>query len=1370
MSIRARTQAIVVILTGIFSASLLSAADQPVDLSKPTVYEVGYAHLDTQWRWTYPQVIREFLRHTMEDNFPLFDKYPDYIFNFTGARRYELMKEYYPADFERLRQYVKAGRWYPDGSSVDECDNDIPSAESLIRQILYGNEFFRQEFGIAPHDFMLPDSFGFTGALPEILAHCGIKGFSTQKLTWGSAVGIPFKVGVWIGPDGRSVLAALDPGAYNSEVRGDVSRNIEELARILQIGHSSGVYADFRYYGTGDVGGAPKESSVARIEQSVHGSGPIHVVSARSDQLFDDLTPQQAAKLPKYKGEFLLTWHSTGSISSQSAMKRWNRKNELLADAAERASVAANWLGTADYPAQRLHDAWFIVLGSQMHDMMAGTARADAYDYIWNDELLAMNQFGAIARNAVSAVAGELDTRGQGIPLVVYNPLAIARQDVVEANVDFGSQPVPAEVSVVAPDMTVAPAQILGVSGSVLHILFLARMPSVGFGVFDVQPAAAPAGYPAECISSASNSIENANFKVTVNGDGDIESIFDKRNNREVFAKPARLAFQHEKPIQYPAWNMDWEDQRLPPYAYVDGPATVKVIEQGAVRATLEVTRTSQGSKFVQRISLAAGDAGNRIDVSNVIDWQTQGCALKATFPLTVSNPIASYDSQVGVIQRGNNNPKKYEVPQHQWFDLAAPDSSYGVAVLNDCKYGSDKPADNLMRLTLLYTPGVRANYQDQATQDIGRNEMLYSIVPHAGDWQSADIPSQAASINQPMMVFQAAPHPGLFKSLSLLTVSTPQVAVTAIKKAEASDEIIVRLRELDGRPAGGVRIGAAVPIASAREVDGQEQPLGPAMLTDDGRLIVNLHPFDLRAFALRFSKAPPAPATVNQQTIPLPCDLAAAAPMDHPGDGSFDDDGRTYPAEEFPKQLTLDGIHFQLGERQNALVCRGQSIALPDGTFDRVYLLASAIDGDQTAQFNSTNLTIEDWGSPIGSWDRRLWQGAIEERAFKWNAQWVGLVPGFVKPAEVAWYSNHRLHPTDGVEYYHYCYLFKYRFDIPPGINRTVRLPDNHDVRLFAMTAASGGYDDLAPAHPISDTLDGRKPEAPTISPDGGSFSDTTEVTIQHPLYWSTDTLHVSVNGQPISYSGPIELTGPATVTAELNGNTATAHFDVHDTTPPRIVQATAIQGMPTVTVRFSKRVTPASADAAANYHFDPPLDIAAVSLSPDGRTALLSLKNSIEPAVQWSVSASGIVSISGNEITSDTIALDVAKPVFSQSGSTTQPTESEISGLPCNGADIWSINLFCRPSAPVPDRTLIAGFGRADAMADGQGRYLSVFPKGVHFWSNNADVDGTARLSIGQWQMLTITYDGQTIRLYKNGRPAGSGDVRLQDDESAV
>ena len=254
---------------------------------QPTLYVVPYAHLDTQWRWEFPQVINEYLLKTLRVNFYYMDKYPHYVFNWTGSNRYRLMKEYYPADYERMKQYVARGQWFPAGSSVEEGDVNLPSAESIIRQILYGNTYFRKDFGVASAEYMLPDCFGFPASLPTILAHSGIKGFSTQKLSSGwqpaplvggpdspeqTPVGIPFNVGIWIGPDGEKVMAALNPLGYGSRIRYDLSKaptaagDVNWPARIALDGKVTGVFADHHYVGTGDIGGAADEDTVKLLE------------------------------------------------------------------------------------------------------------------------------------------------------------------------------------------------------------------------------------------------------------------------------------------------------------------------------------------------------------------------------------------------------------------------------------------------------------------------------------------------------------------------------------------------------------------------------------------------------------------------------------------------------------------------------------------------------------------------------------------------------------------------------------------------------------------------------------------------------------------------------------------------------------------------------------------------------------------------------------------------------------------------------------------------------------------------------------------------------------------------------------------------
>src|SRR6202140_1050531 len=281
-----------ILTTFVLAAEASAQTTEKPDLSKqPTLYVVGYAHLDTEWRWEYPQVIDEYLRKTMEDNFRLLYKYPHYIFNFSGANRYRLMKEYFPGDFAKVKKFVDEGRWFPAGSSMEEGDVNTPSAETIIRQVLYGNNWFRKELGKASAEYMLPDCFGFPSSLPTILAHAGVKGFSTQKLSaaWQPAPliggpdspektpkGIPFNVGVWEGPDGETVLAALNPGGYGSQIYTDLSKSPPPQSaptpgsnprrrrgsetdwpkRIDIDGSATGVYADYHYIGTGDIGGA----------------------------------------------------------------------------------------------------------------------------------------------------------------------------------------------------------------------------------------------------------------------------------------------------------------------------------------------------------------------------------------------------------------------------------------------------------------------------------------------------------------------------------------------------------------------------------------------------------------------------------------------------------------------------------------------------------------------------------------------------------------------------------------------------------------------------------------------------------------------------------------------------------------------------------------------------------------------------------------------------------------------------------------------------------------------------------------------------------------------------------------------------------
>ena len=325
----------------------------------------------------------------------------------------------------------------------------------------------------------------------------------------------------------------------------------------------------------------------------------------------------------------------------------------------------------------------------------------------------------------------------------------------------------------------------------------------MGYAIYDVQPGAGEADRYRMKVSE--NSLENQYYRVRLNADGDVASIFDKSLGRELLAAPVRLAISYDNPEHWPAWNMDWEQEQAAPKTYVDGPAKIRVVENGPARVAIEVSRETAGSRFVQTISLSAGDAGKRVEFANTIDWNTKESNLKATFPLVASNQIATYNWDIGTIERPTAEPKKFEVPSHQWIDLTDMSGGFGATILTDCKNGSDKPNDHTIRLTLIRTPGTRGGYADQGTQDIGHHEFVYGIAGHAAGWRQAQTDWQAQRLNDPLIAFETSKHAGaLGREFSLLKVSNPRIRVLALKKAEWGDEIIVRLVELEGRPQFG--------------------------------------------------------------------------------------------------------------------------------------------------------------------------------------------------------------------------------------------------------------------------------------------------------------------------------------------------------------------------------------------------------------------------------------------------------------------------------------------------------------------------------------------------------------------------------------
>ncbi|HET6200672.1 MAG TPA: glycoside hydrolase family 38 C-terminal domain-containing protein, partial [Candidatus Acidoferrales bacterium] len=792
----------------------------------------------------------------------------------------------------------------------------------------------------------------------------------------------------------------------------------------------------------------------------------------------------------------------------------------------EEASAAAAWLGGRPYPLERLNHAWRLVLGGQFHDIMAGTATPKSYEYSWNDDVIAMNQFAGVLSSATESIASQLDTQGKGAAIVVFNPLSIQREDVVQVTLPF-SHGAPSGFNVTGPDGKEVPSQIDETTGDsnngAVKVLFFADVPSVGFAVYHMRPSyVLPVVYRTESPKSSvadaashlssdlkvtDSSLENARYRIQLNHDGDVSSIFDKKLNRELLSAPARLAFQTEKPSQWPAWNMDWSDQSKPPRSYAGGPAKITIAEHGPVRVALQIEREAEGSKFVQTIRLSAGDAGNRVEFANSIDWKTREAALKATFPLTASNQTATYNWGAGTLERPTDNEKMFEMPSHRWFDLTDQSGGFGVTILSGAKTGSDRPNDNTLRLTLLYTPGVSAagqSYRDQGSQDFGHHEFVYGLSSHAGGWRDGGTAWQAYRLDAPLIAFETTNHRGaLGKTLSLLKVSDNGVRVMAFKKAEDSNDEVVRLVEMNGKPQRDIRISFAAPVIAAHEINGQELPVGPASIAK-GDLLAEFAPYEIKSYEVKLAPSHVQSIPPHSEAIPLHYDLAAASNDGTKSVGGFDTAGNALPAELLPSEIAYSGIHFKLAPaatgKPDAVIARGQTIQLPAGKFNRVYFLAASADGDQQATFKlgdqGADLTIQNWGGYVGQWYDRSFTmeprpippepdaSDTSERAQRIRRRiadlqknpetlphFASVTPGFIKRAPIAWFASHH-HTPDGANVpYGYSYLFAYVLDLPPGA-RTITLPDNDKIRILAISVSNEPAQ-THPAQPLYDTTE---------------------------------------------------------------------------------------------------------------------------------------------------------------------------------------------------------------------------------------------------------------------------------------------------------
>lgn len=1019
------------------SGAMQAQNSQP---NPPKAYIVSDAHLDTQWNWDIQTTIQEYVWNTLNQNLFLLRKYPDYVFNFEGAVKYSWMKEYFPTRYDELKQRIKEGRWHVTGSSWDACDVLVPSAESVLRNILCGQNYYRTEFGTEGTDIFLPDCFGFGWTLPSLAHHCGLIGFSSQKLGWRNHPfygdkKYPFTIGLWKGIDGSQLMFAHGYDYGHRFKDEDLSKS-EELKDLLKDSPLNTVY---RYYGTGDMGGSPTITSVRAVEKGVKGTGDIKVVSATSDQLYKDYAGKHD-QLPVFDGELLMDVHGTGCYTSQAAMKWYNRQNELLGDAAERAAVAAEWLNQGAYPKSELETSWKRFLFHQFHDDLTGTSIPRAYEFSWNDELISLKQFSDVLTSSVNEVSRLLDTNVKGTPVVLYNALGFAVNDLAEMEVEFAKAP--KGISVYNAEGKKVASQYLGYKDGKAHLLVEASVPATGYAVYDVRTS----GEGIVVKNKQVNTLENSCYKLTFDANGDIVSLLDKRNGKELVAsgKAIRLAlFTENESYEWPAWEILKKTLDREPVSITDD-VKLTLVEDGELRKSLCIEKKHGESVFRQYVRLYEGTRASRIDFYNEIDWRSTNALLKAEFPLAVSNPNATYDLSLGSVQRGNNTVTAYEVYGHYWADLTDRKGDYGVSIMNNGKYGWDKPSDNTLRLTLLHTPKTNKGYTYQDRQDFGYHTFTYSLLPHQGELNKAEVVSKAEVLNQQLKAFQTDKHKGeMGRTFSMVSSDNPNVIIKVLKKAVDSDEYVVRVYDVAGQGIQSARLTFAGKLASVVETDGTEKEIAKADFSNN-TFDVKVNPFSLKTYKIRLAESGVSAYQPKCLSLELPYDKKCATYNEFRSEADFES-GYSYAAELLPDSITIDQVTFRLGEPEtyNGLSCKNDTIEIPEG-YNRLYFLAAAASSDdQSLQIacgkHVSEFVVPSYTGFVGQWGHE------------------GHTSGYLKPAQIAYVGTHR-HASSGDCPYEFTYMFKFGMDIPKDVHSIV-LPKNENVVIFAATAVAENH-----------------------------------------------------------------------------------------------------------------------------------------------------------------------------------------------------------------------------------------------------------------------------------------------------------------------
>ncbi|HZU66427.1 MAG TPA: alpha-mannosidase [Ktedonobacteraceae bacterium] len=808
----------------------------------------GHAHLDLGWMWPYWRT-RQKIAHAVATVLALMENYPDCSYSQSQPQLLQWLKEDVPELYARVKQRVAEGRFEPVGAMWVEADCNLPGGESLIRQIMQGLRFWQEEFGVKPRQIWLPDAFGFSAALPQMMRGCDIPVFMTTKMSWNQVNRMPYDTFRWRGIDGSEVLAHfittadLDPTKTFSTYNGS-----------LQPGSITATWRNYRQqdcndhllylYGWGDGGGGPTEEQVARLQLLANLRDFPQVRSGRVDDYFSDLYWRvwENPCLPTWVGELYLEYHR-GTYTSQAHIKQQNRRAELLYREAELLNA---WAGLYGMPSrqEQLNVGWRLLLLNQFHDVLPGSSIPEVYE----DARRLYAEARAIGKQiydeALAVVLGQV-TAGEG-DLLLLNTLPWERIDPVQVPEAFARYFPRAQ-------------QATDWDGNTVCLLDGIRVPSCGVQVVpaggnvvagDVRDRpACHASYTGE----GAILLRNQYYDLWIDAQGEMSRLYDRSAERDVLAAGEtgnRLIAYEDRPLNFDAWDIDlfYEEKPYPLRAVT----AIRIIEQGPVRVTVEVVRHYLSSSITQRISLWRGSP--RIDIATQIDWHEHQTLLKAAFPLAINSTRATYEIQFGSVERPTHrntswDMARFETCAQRWIDMS--EGGYGVSLLNDGKYGHDVH-DNVVRLTLLKSSSYPDSHADE-----GLHRFTYSLLPHGGDWREAQSVRRAYELNVPLLCVNEQKTmlaaSGSSAGVSFLQTDCAHVVVETVKPAEDGDGLIVRLYEAHNRRGHGTLTFAA-PVLSAQECNLLEEPLND--VPSQGKTLPFwVRPFEIKTWRVRLAR-----------------------------------------------------------------------------------------------------------------------------------------------------------------------------------------------------------------------------------------------------------------------------------------------------------------------------------------------------------------------------------------------------------------------------------------------------------------------------------------------------------------------------------